>query len=43
MLPGTSSCKTIDCVLTFRRWYNELVSRPSWLACKDEVKTTLEY
>ncbi|KAJ7120174.1 thioredoxin-like protein [Mycena epipterygia] len=25
------------------RWYNELVSRPSWLACKDEVKTTLEY
>ncbi|KAJ7481926.1 glutathione S-transferase [Mycena latifolia] len=25
------------------RWYNELISRPSWLAFKDGVKTTLEY
>ncbi|KAJ6597566.1 glutathione S-transferase [Mycena vulgaris] len=25
------------------RWYNELISRSSWLAFKDGVKTTLEY
>ncbi|KAF7346820.1 hypothetical protein MSAN_01821100 [Mycena sanguinolenta] len=25
------------------RWYNELISRPSWLAYKDGVKTTTEY
>ncbi|KAK7058119.1 thioredoxin-like protein [Favolaschia claudopus] len=25
------------------RWYNELVSRPAWLAYQDGVKTTTEY